>query len=135
MSAKALAACSFEPTAERSLATNNQAPEDLAAETRFRKDLWHEYRLEAINAGFSTAQATEYASALSPELGLRAGASEMAPSRPGWFYQSRIWVTKRTIGSGLIMLTRWEKSKTLRRTAASHVFAFGFRPWKAGGKS
>ena len=89
MSAKALAACSFEPAAEQTVATDHQAPEGLAAEIQFREDLWREYRLEAINAGFSAAQATEYASALSPEMGLVAGVSEMAPVGRGWFYQSR----------------------------------------------
>ena len=119
MSAKALAACSFEPAAEQSVAPDHQAPEDIAAEFQFREDLWREYRLEAINAGFSTAQATEYANALSPEMGRVAGVSAMAPVGRGWFYQSRIWVVRRTITSGLITLTRQEKNKTIGRTAAS----------------
>ena len=137
MSAKALAACSFEPAAEQTVATDHQAPEGIAAEIQFREDLWREYRREAINAGFSTAQATEYASALSPEMGLVAGVSEMAPVGRGWFYQSRAGVVKRTITSGLIKLTRWEKSKAIGRTAAAgaSIFARGFRPWNAGGKS
>ena len=90
MSAKALAACSFEPAAEQTVATGRQAPEGTAAEIQFREDLWREYRLEAINAGFSAAQATEYATALSSAMGLVAGVSEMAPVERGWFYQSRI---------------------------------------------
>ena len=40
MSAKALAACSFEPAAEQRAATDHQAPEGLAAEIQFRADLW-----------------------------------------------------------------------------------------------
>ena len=137
MSAKALAACSFEPAAEQTVATDHPAPEGLAAEIQFREDLWREYRLEAINAGFSPAQATEYASALSPEMGLVAGVSEMAPVGRGWFYQSRPGVVRRTITSGLITLTRWEKSKTIGRTAAAgaSILARGFRWWNAGGKS
>lgn len=85
MSARALSAWSFEPAAEQTVAaTDRQAPEGIAAEIQFR-----EYRLEAINAGCSTAQATEYASALSSEMGLVAGVSEMVPVGRGWFYQSR----------------------------------------------
>jgi hypothetical protein len=135
MSAKALAACSFEPAAERSLATDNHAPEDLAAETRFREGLWYEYRLEAINAGFSTAQAAEYASALSPEMGVVASVSEMAPVGRGWFYQSRIRVTERTIASGVIQLTHWGRSKALgrTRTTGAATLARAFRWWNAGG--
>ena len=137
MSAKAFAACSFEPAAERTLATDHQAPGDSAAEIRFREDLWREYRLEAINAGLNTAQATEYASALSPEMGLIAGVSKMAPVGSGWFYQSRIRVVEQTVASGLITLKRWEKSKTMGRTAASGatIFAPGFRPWNVEGKN
>ena len=102
MSAKALAACSFEPTAEQTVATDHPAPEGTAAEIQFREDLWREYRLEAINAGFSAAQATEYATALSSAMGLVAGVSEMAPVGRGWFYQSRAGVARRTITSGLM---------------------------------
>jgi hypothetical protein len=79
MSAKALAACSFEPAAEQTIATDHHAPEGIAAEIQFPEDLWREYRLEAINAGFSAAQASEYASALSSGMGLVAGLSETAP--------------------------------------------------------
>jgi len=137
MSAKALAACSFEPAAEQTAATDHQAPEGVAAEIQFREDLWREYRLEALNAGFSAAQATEYASALSSEMGLAAGVSETAPVGRGWFYQSRPGVVRRTISSGLITLTRRGKSKTIGRTAAAgaSTFARRFRWWNAGGKS
>ena len=137
MSAKALAACSFEADVEQTAATDHQAPESLAPEIQFREDLWREYRLEAINAGFSTAQATEYASALSPEMGLVAGGSGMAPVGRGWFYQSRPAVVRRTITSGLITLTRRERSKPAGRTAAAGAsrLARGFRWWNAGGKS
>ena len=137
MSARALAACSFQPADDQAVVLNHRAPEDLAAEVQFREDLWHEYRLEAINAGFSTAQATEYASALSPEMGLVVGVSEMAPIGRSWFYQSRAGVVGRTIASGLITLTRWEKSKTIGQTAAAGppIFAPGFRPWNVGRKS
>ena len=111
-------------------------PEGLAAEIQFREGLWHEYRIEGINAGFSTAQATEYASALSPEMGLVGGVSEIAPAGRGWFYQSRVRVAKRTVTSGLIRLTRWRKSRTSGRPAAAgaSIFAFDFRTWNAGGK-
>ena len=137
MSAKALTACSFEAAAEEAVATGHPAPASSAAETQFRKDLWREYRREAINAGLSPAQAAEYASALSPALGLVAGASEMAPVGRGWFYQSRSRVVKRTITSGLITLMRWDQIKTTGRTAASRtpILARLFRPWKTGVKS
>ena len=137
MSAKALADCSFEPAAEQTAITDPQAPKAPAVEHQFREDLWREYRREAVNAGLSTAEATAYASALSPEMGLIAGVSEMAPVGSGWFYKSQIGVVERTITSGLITLARWEKSKTIGRTAAggASIFARGFRPWKAGGKS
>ena len=104
MSAKALAACSFEPVADQSAATDHPVPEGIAAEIQFREDLWREYRREAINAGLSTAQATEYAGALSLEMGLAVGVSEMAPVGRGWFYQSRAGVVRRTLASGLIQL-------------------------------
>ena len=137
MSARALASCSFEPAAEQTVATDHQAPEGLAAEIQFREDLWREYRLEAINAGLGTAQATAYATALSPAMGLVADVSEMAPVGRGWFYQSRAGVVRRTITSGLIEHTYWGKSKATGRTAAAgaSIFARGFRAWNAGGKS
>jgi hypothetical protein len=56
MSAKALSVCRFES----SVATGHQAPEGAVAEIQFREALWREYRLEAVNAGFNAAQATEY---------------------------------------------------------------------------
>ena len=131
MSAKALATCSFEP------ATSHKAPEGLAAEIQFREDLWREYRFEAINAGLSPAEAAEYASALSPELGLVARAPGMTPGGRGWYYQSRLRVVERTITSGLITLTRWQNSKTIGRTAGAgaSIFTLNFRPWNTGGKS
>ena len=137
MSAKALAACSFGPTADQTIATDHQAPEGTAVEIQFREDLWRAYRLEAINAGFSTAEAAEYANALSPQMGLLLGVSEMAPAGSEWFYQSRTRVVERTIASGLITLKRWEKSKTMGRTAASGapIFSSCFRPWNVEGKS
>jgi hypothetical protein len=137
MSAKALTACTFASAAEQTVATDHQAPEGIAAEIQFREALWREYRIEAINAGFNTPQATEYASALSQEMGLVAGVSEMAPVGRGWFYQSRTWVTNRTVTSGLITLTRLEKSKTTWRTeaAGASILARRFRWWNVGGKS
>ena len=68
MSAKSLTTCSFEPVTEQTVATGHKARGGGDAEIAFREALWREYRLEAINAGFSTAQATEYASALSPDM-------------------------------------------------------------------
>ena len=137
MSAKSLAACSFEPAAEQAVATDHPAPEGIAAEIRFREDLWREYRREAINTGLSTAQATAYATALSSAMGLVAGVSEMAPVGRGWFYQSRPGVARRTITSGLITLTQREKTKTTGRTAVAGPsrLAREFRWWIAGGKS
>jgi len=136
MSAKALAACSFEQPAEQTVTTDGRAPEGHTAEIQFREGLWHEYRLEAIKAGFSATQATEYASALSPEMGLVGETSEMAPAGRGWFYQGRIQVVKQTHTSGLIRLTRWKKSQAIGRTAAAgtSIFAFSSRPWNAGPK-
>jgi len=137
MSAKALAACSFEPVVEQTVATNHQAPESLAAEIQYREDLLCEYRLEAINAGFNIAQATEYASAVSSGMDLVASLAEMAPVGRNWFYQSRLSVVRRTMTSGLITLTRWERRKTTGRTAAAGTsrLARGFRWWNTGGNS
>ena len=137
MSAKALAACCFEPAAEQTVATDNQVAESLAAEIQFREALWHEYRLEAIKAGLSSVQASEYASALSPDMGLVAGMSETTPVGRGWYYQSRLRAIERTISSGLITLTRWVKSKSIGRAAAAgaSILAPDFRPWNAGSKS
>jgi hypothetical protein len=137
MSAKALATCSFEPAAEPTAATDHPVPEGIAAEIQFREDLRREYRREAIHAGFTAAQATEYANALSPEMGLVVGESEMAPVGRNCFYQSRAGVPRRTITSGLITLARWEKYKPPGRTAAAGVapLARGFCWWNAGGKS
>jgi hypothetical protein len=136
VSAKALAASSFEPALEPKVATHDQPAEGPAKEIEFREDLWREYRLEAINAGFSAAQATEYASALSPEMGLVGGIRERAPAGCGWFYQSRIQVVKQTLTSGLIRLTRWKKSRANGQNAAAGaaIFAFGSRPWSVGGR-
>jgi hypothetical protein len=115
MSAKALANSSFEPALEHSVASAHQEPAGIVAEIQFCQNLWREYRIEAINAGFSTAQATEYASALSPEMGLVAGVSGMAPLERGWFYQSRTWVTNRTVASRVTTLMRWKRAKLLER--------------------
>jgi len=130
MSARALAAWSFERSAD------HPAPEGIAAAIQFRGDLWREYRLEAINAGFDPAQATEYANALSSDLGLASGVSEMAPVGQGWYYQSRIRVVEQTITSGLIELTKREKSKATGGTAVAGAatLARAFRWWNAGGK-
>jgi hypothetical protein len=137
MSTKALAACTFEPVAEPTVATHRQAAAGLAADIQFREDLWQEYRREAVNAGFSNIQATEYASALSPELGRVAGVPRIAPVGRGWFYQSRLPVVKRTIASGLITFMRQERRRTVGRSAGvgTSIFAFSSRPWNARGKS
>ena len=137
MSAKVLAARSLAPAAKPIVATEHPVPEGLAAEVQFREDLWREYRLEAINAGFSTAHATEYASALSREMSPVAGVSEMAPVGPGWFYQSQTRVVRRTITSGRIELAHTGKSKATGRTTAAgaSIFARGFRWWNTGEKS
>jgi hypothetical protein len=137
MSAKAIAACSFEPTAEQTVATVNQVHQGLSAAIHFREALWHEYRLEAAKAGLSPVQASEYASALSPDMGLVSGSAEAAPAGHGWFYQSRLRAIERTITSGLITLTRWVKRKSIGRAAAAgaSIFLPDFRPWNAGGKS
>jgi hypothetical protein len=137
MSAKAMAACSFEPAAEQIVATDPSAPEGIAAEIQFREDLWREYRMEAINAGFSPAQAAVYATALSSAMGPVAGVSEMPPVERGWFYQSRPGVARRTITSGLTRLTQREKGKTTGRTAVAGPsrLAREFRWWNAGRKS
>ena len=137
MSAKALAACSFEPHAEQVLTTNHRAPASIAAEILFREDLWDEHRREAINAGFNTAQAIVYASALSLEMGPVGGVPGIAPVGRNWFYQSRAGVVRRTITSGLITLTRREERKSPRRNEASGASALAraFRWWNGGEKS
>jgi hypothetical protein len=137
MSARALVASTFEPTTEQTSANDPQVPEGTAAEIQFREDLWRAYRLEAINAGFSAAQATEYATALSSAMGLVAGVSEMSRVGRRWFYQSRPGLARQTIASGLIRLTQRERSNTTGRNAAAGPcrLAPGFRWWTAGGKS
>jgi hypothetical protein len=137
MSAKALAACRLEPAAEQTVASDHQAPESLAAEIQFREDLWREYQIEALNAGFSAAQATEYANALSSGMGLVLIASDLAPAGRSWFYQSRPGVARRTITSWLITLTRPERSKFTGPTAAAGALELAreFRWWNPGGKN
>jgi hypothetical protein len=136
MSAKALTSYSFDPAAGQTVATDHQGPEEIAAEIQFRKDLWREYQIEAINAGFSTAQATAYAGALSLETSPLVGVPERAPISRGWFYQSRARVVRRTFTSGLIRSAHWVKSKATGRAGAAcaSVFARGFRWWNEGEK-
>jgi hypothetical protein len=136
MSAKAFAACRFEPAAEQTVAADYPAPEGIAAEIEFGQDLWREYRREAVNAGFSAAEAVDYACALIPEVSHVVGMPAMARAGRGWFYQSRISLVRRTFNSGLVTLRRWEKSKTVGRTGAPGALRFApwFRPWNAGRK-
>jgi hypothetical protein len=136
MSAKTLAVCRFEPAPERAAAGPGAAA-GVAAAIRFREQLWHEYRREAVSAGFSSTHAMEYATALSPELGRVVGAAESAPTAGGWFYQGRSRVTNRTVTSGLITFLRWGNSKgTWRAEAAAAVLlARRFRWWSAGEKN
>jgi hypothetical protein len=131
MSAKALAACRLEPAAEQTVASDHQAPETLAAEIRFREELSREYQIEAINAGFSAAQAIEYASALSSGMGRVVSASEMAPVGRSWFYRSQPRVVRRTITSWLSTLTRRERSKFAGPTAVAGASSLAreFRWW------
>jgi hypothetical protein len=137
MSAKALPACNFELAAGEKVATDHKMPEGIAVEIQFHKCLWHEYSLEAMNAGFNTAEATAYAGALSSETSPAAGGSGMAPHGRGWFYQSRSRLVRRTFASGLIKSMHWGKSKAPGRTAATgaSILARRFRWWNAGGKS
>jgi hypothetical protein len=137
MRTEAHSACGSEPVAEPIAAPDHQTPEGVAVEIQFREDLWREYRLEAINAGFNTAQATAYAGALSSEMSPVAGVTEMAAVGRGWFYQSRARVVRRTFASGLIKSTRWGRSKAPGRTGAAgaSILARGFRWWNTGGKS
>ena len=137
MSAKALPSCSFELAAEQTAAPDHQATEGVAVEIQFREDLWREYRLEAMNAGLNTAQATAYAGALSSETSPAARLSGVAPLGRGWFYQSRARVVRRTFASGLIKSTHWGRTKAPGRTGAAgaSMLARRFRWWKAGGKS
>ena len=137
MSAKTFAAWISQPATKQTAASDHPATEDTAAEIRFREDLWREHRREAINAGFSAAQATAYASALSSAMGLVAGVSEMSPVGGGWFYQSRPGVARRTITSGLTALARREMSKATWSTAAAGASRLTreFRWWIAGENS
>lgn len=133
MSAKALATCRFEAAADQTVATDHPAPEGLAAGIEFREALWREYQIEAIKAGFSAAQATQYASALSAETALVAGLSEFSPIGSSWFYHSRAGVAWRTTTSGRIELRRWRESKATGRTGAAgaSILARAFRWWNA----
>jgi hypothetical protein len=138
MSATTFPGGTFEPALAHTEATDRRALQGLGAGITFGEAVWREYRLEALNAGLSTSQASEYASALSPNVGLVAGSSTEAPLGRNWFYQSRRCVVNRTLASGLIALRRYEVSKTLGRTErwAEPVFAPSFRPWNvAGGKN
>jgi hypothetical protein len=136
MSAKAIADFGLELGAEQTAATDQQTPESIAVEIQFHEDLWREYRLEAMNAGFNTAQATEYAGALSSEMSSVSGVSGIAPVGRGWFYQSRTQVVRRTFASGLIKSTHWGRTKAPGRTAAAgaSILARGLRWWNVGGK-
>jgi hypothetical protein len=135
MRARDIEVCNLELPAEQTTAGNRQSPALLAAERQFYQDLQLEYRLEALAAGFSAAEAVEYASALSPDLGRIPDGSGSAPVGPGWHYQARPGLARRTVSSGLLTRARWEKIKTLGRNAGAgtRIFAFGSRPWKAGG--
>ena len=137
MNPKTLAACSLELAAEQTVATDHHAPAGEAAETQFREDLWREYRLEAFKAGLDTAQASDYADALSSGMGLAAGVSQIAPLGRGWSYQSRARVVRRTFSSGLNKRTHSGRNKATGRTAAAgaSILARGFSWWNAGGKS
>jgi len=114
MSARTSAACNLEPTAKQSktIASNLKAAQAITTSNQFREGLWHEYRLEGINADFNPTQANEYASALSPEMSLLGGMAEMEPTGRGWFYRSHVQVAKRTVSSGLIQVGRWRNSRT-----------------------
>ncbi|HWX19702.1 MAG TPA: hypothetical protein VN578_07330 [Candidatus Binatia bacterium] len=107
MSSRISLDCRFEPANEQTIGVNLRPPEGIAAESQFREDLWREYRREALNAGFNPAQATEYAGALSPDMGLVGGLSGTGLVGRGWFYKSRSRVVRRTVTSGLISLRRW----------------------------
>jgi hypothetical protein len=136
MSAKPLAARTFARATEPTVATDHPAPDGTAADLQFREGLWCEYRREALGAGLSAAQATEYATALSSAMGY-GGVSEMAPAGCNWFYQSQARVVRRTITSGLIELTHGGRSNAIGRITAAGASKFtrGFRWWNAGGKS
>jgi hypothetical protein len=137
MSAKVLAAYSLAPAAKQTIVTDCPAPKGISAGIQFHEGLWREYRLEAINAGFNSAEATEYANALSSEMGLAADPTAVAPIGRCWFYQSRPRVVRQTVTSGLIELTHCGTSRATGRPAAAvvSILAHGFRWWNAGGKS
>jgi hypothetical protein len=139
MSARTVATASIAAASatKRIVAPGHQPPKPVAAELQFREDLWRQYRLEAIKAGFSSAQAIEYASALSSEMGQLAGASETLPMRRGWFYQSLPRVVRQTISLRRLELGDARQSKGAKRTAAADdpAFAFGFRWWNLGAGS
>jgi hypothetical protein len=137
MSAKALSPASLAPAAGPTAAPGCPAAEGLPEVQQFHEDLRREYHLEAINAGFDPAQASEYARALSLEIALVAGEPELAPLRRDWFYQSRAHVVRRTFASGLATLMQWQKNHEARRAAAASpsFFALRFPPWKLSGKS
>jgi hypothetical protein len=131
MSARALGAWTLDPAA-----TRREEAEGHPTAIQFREDLWREYRIEALRAGCSSSQATEYATALSPDLGLGLGKFEVAPVGRAWFYHSRNGAVNRTISSGLIPLARWQERGNTRRTTAAIASAFArwARPWNIGEK-
>jgi hypothetical protein len=128
MSARALPACTFALAAEQTAAAGRHAPEGSDAEIQFREDLWREFLREALVAGLSAAQATEYASALSSAKGQVEGVSEMAPAGRNWFYQSRAVVVRRTITSSLLWVCALGKkhgdraNRSRRRLSTSPPF-------------
>ena len=137
MSARALPAGCFERAAKQADACGPQAPASLAVEIQFQQDLWREHRLEAINAGLNTIQATAYADALSAEVSLAAGALGMAPFGRSWFYQSRARLVQRTFTSGLIRSKPKAISDVAGRTGRADAFILArkFRWWNVGRKS
>jgi hypothetical protein len=137
MSARSLAAGSFAPVAEPAVPADAPAPADRAAAIAFREALWREYRREALNAGLSLAQASAYASALSLEPVSVAGVPEMAPAGPGWFYQGRPQLVRRTLTSGLIDPARPAKSNATGRPTGATISILlpPYRWWNAGEKS
>jgi hypothetical protein len=137
MRARENAASNLELAAEQTIVSNRQSPNSPTAERQFDQYLQLEYQLEALQAGFNTAEAAEYASALSPDLGLIVDGSEPAPVGPGWHYQARPGLARRTVSSGLLTRARWERIKAIGRSsgAGTRIFGFESRPWNADGSS
>ena len=135
MSARASAACNFEPTAKqtKTIASNLKAAQAITTSNQFREGLWHEYRLEGINAGLNPTQARERAES-------RNG-SARRHGRNGADWAWLVLSEPRSGGKANRQLRAdpgWAMEKQqnpqMNRRRGASLFPFDFRSWNARGK-